>query len=112
MIKGIYSILRFLFEILSIVSIGYWGFSRVSLGNWRYLLGIAAPLIVIAVWSIWGAPSSSNRLQGIARLLLELSVYTVSAVCIYNTDAKQLTLPFILIALVNALINYFSGWLI
>lgn len=111
-VKTIYSLFRFLFELLCIGIIGYWGFQRIGLGNWRYVLAILAPLALIAVWGMWMAPSSSHRLQGITRLVVELGVYAITAVCLYFTDFREFTVWFIVLALVNAAINHFTGWLI
>lgn len=108
----VYSAFRFLFEILCIVIAGYWGFSKVSYGNWRFVFCILAPLIIVIIWSIWGAPASHNRLQGIARLALELGIYTVSAIYLYNTNFKAFVICFILLAITNASINFFTNWLI
>ncbi|MGL6198495.1 MAG: YrdB family protein [Lachnospiraceae bacterium] len=107
MIMTVYSIFRFVFEILCIVIAGYWGFSKVKYGNWRIVLGILAPLIIVVIWSVWGAPASLHRLQGIASLALELGIYAVSAIYLYNTKFKAFVICFILLAITNACINFF-----
>ena len=112
MVMNLYAIFRFLFEVLCLVIAGYWGFSQVSYRKLRFILGIAAPLSIIIVWSIWVAPSSPNRLQGLTRLMLELGIYAFSAVCLYHTNFKNFVGWFILIAIANASINYFTNWLI
>lgn len=110
--KTLYSALRFLFELACIGAVGYWGFTRADWGGWRYALGIVAPLVLIAVWGIWMAPSSPHRLQGIVRLLVELGIYAIVALCIHNTDYAHLTIGFVALATINAVINHFTGWLI
>lgn len=45
MAKGLYSIFRFMFEMLCIVIAGYWGLSNVRYGNWRFILCVLAPLV-------------------------------------------------------------------
>jgi len=112
MVKNLYSIFRFSFEILCIGIAGYWGFSKTTLGNWRFVLGILAPLAIIIIWSIWAAPSSPNRLQGVARLALELGIYAVISICLYNTNYKSLVFYFILLSVANASVNYFTKWLL
>lgn len=109
MIMSLYSIFRFLFEILCIVIVGYWGFGSIKYGDWRFVLGVLVPLTIVFVWSVWGAPSSTNRLNDLSRLVLELVIYAISAICLYNTRLKALTICFIIIAVANAFINYFAN---
>ncbi len=107
MIMNLYSGFRFLFELLCIVIAGYLGFNYSNFGNWRFILGVLAPLAIILVWSVWGVPSSPRRLQGLLRLALKLGTYGISAILLYNTSFKSLIGWFILIGITNACINYF-----
>ncbi|MFV0392993.1 MAG: DUF2568 domain-containing protein [Coprobacillaceae bacterium] len=75
-------------------------------------MAIIAPLIVMIIWGIWCAPSSSRRLQGSLRLIIEIMIYVIVTICLYNTDYIHYTLLYLMIALANASINYFTNWLI
>lgn len=106
MIVSLYSIFRFLFEILSVISIGYWGFQLRSLNQWRYVVGIAAAVLVIAVWAVWGAPASPNRLQGLSHFILELAIYLIAAVCLYFSHHKPAGIAFGIVGTVNAIVHF------
>ena len=106
MIETIYSIFRFLFEILSVGIIGYWGFSLKNLHGWRYIIGIAAPLLIVVVWATWGAPSSAYRLAGIARLALELGIYLIATLCLVLTGHRQIAVVFGIVGLANGITNH------
>lgn len=112
MLKNIYSIFRFAFEILCLLISGYWGFSLHAPGWLRFVAGIGLPLVIAIFWGVWMAPLSQYRLQGIVRLFLETLLYAGLAVCLYNTPRRDYTLVFGITALANALINYFTGWLV
>lgn len=112
MIQKSYAALRFIYEILCIAATAYWGFTRPYTLYRRFLFAAAAPLLIMVVWSIWGAPASPQRLIGVPRLLLELSLCLFAAACLGHTDINGLTLPFLIAGVINALINHFTGWLI
>lgn len=109
MLKGVYSAFRFIFEILSVFCIGYWGFQLRNLGGWRFVIGIAAPAVIVFVWAMWGAPSAANRLQGIAHFFLELTIYLIAAVCLYLAGHKYWAIAYGLIGVANVFLHHF--WL-
>src|SRR3954467_6084329 len=72
---------RFLLELAALVSVGYWGY-RSNDGVFRWVLMIAAPLVVAAVWATWVAAKSSSALHGPWRLGLEVVIFGGSAVAV------------------------------
>lgn len=103
--KTIYSVLRFLFELACIGVVGYWGFTRVEWGGWRYVLGTAAPLALLTVWGVWTTPNSPYRLRGIPRILVELGIYALVALCLYNTDYANLMIHYVVLAAITAVVT-------
>ena len=59
-LKSLNLALAFLLELCLLAALGYWGF-RVGSG-WiaRIALGVGAPAVVIAIWGIFLAPTSSH----------------------------------------------------
>ena len=57
---------RFACEIAAVVAVVWWGWP---------VLGIAAGIVVIALWGLWVAPKSQRRLPDPARIVLELLIF-------------------------------------
>ena len=67
-------VLRFALELAALASFAYWGWS-VGGSVVRWLLVVAAPAAMVAVWGRFLAPKSSARVADPARLALELLVF-------------------------------------
>lgn len=103
--RHIYEFFRFLFEILTVIVIGYWGATREVSSVFKLALSLAGPIFIVVIWSRWGAPLSSHSLEKVEKLVFELFIYFVAAVCLYFTNLKNLTLFYFLIGIINAIIN-------
>lgn len=81
-LKGLNLGLRFLIEILALVIFGYWGF-HVSQGTiMKYLLGVGTPVLVAAIWGMFGSPKAPYGLTGFPYLLLEVFIFGLPAVAL------------------------------
>ncbi|SEO44325.1 Protein of unknown function [Amphibacillus marinus] len=98
--------IRFLLEVISVLAIGYWGFHYKEIGYWRIILGISTPLIVILVWSRWGAPMSDHRLDGFAKLALELGVFGFAIVCLSFSQQSKLAIALAIVVVLNTVLVY------
>jgi hypothetical protein len=76
--------LRFLLELTVLVSVGSWGF-RATDSALRWLLMVAAPVAVAAVWATCVAAKSSSALHDSCRLLLEIAVFATGAAALVST---------------------------
>jgi Protein of unknown function (DUF2568) len=77
--------LRFLLELVVLLSLGYWGY-QVTNSPLRWVLLVVAPLVAAVVWSIWVAPKSSSALRDPWRLLLELVVFGAAVAALAWAD--------------------------
>jgi hypothetical protein len=85
--------LRFILEMLALVSIGYWGWTGAT-GVLRYLLVIGAPLVAAALWGTFRVPGDASAsgearvpVPGWVRLLLELAMFACAAWGLYASGA-------------------------
>ncbi|MEU1503126.1 YrdB family protein [Streptomyces sp. NPDC005732] len=62
----------FLLELAVLVAAGYWGFSGERAAPVRWLLGLGAPAVLIALWALFGSPKSPRRTRGAVRAGFEL----------------------------------------
>lgn len=105
MLYNLYSAFRFLFEVSCVIIAGCYGF-RLEHKYTRIIVGIMLPLSIVFVWSIWGAPASPNTLKGVGKLLLEISIYTITAVLLYRMQLTKTSICFIVVGIINAFVNY------
>lgn len=100
---------RFLLEIVALVVVGYWGY---TLGGTRAVklgVGIGLPLVIAAVWGLFGSPAAPYRLGQPWRLGLEVLILGGAAVSLYLLDRPLLAAGFALVAAVNTVLLYVLG---
>lgn len=107
MLKNINNACRFILEVIAILSVGYWGLKLNSIGAWRYIVGVCAPLIIVVVWSVWGAPMAEHRLDGFYRLVLETIIFSIAVACLYATHQKSLAVVIGIFMFINTVLLYF-----
>jgi hypothetical protein len=102
--------LKFLLELTALAAFAFWG-TTVDGNVVAGLLGIAAPLAVIVLWGIFGAPKSRRRLPIRARVLFELAVFALAAAALFAADTAVAGIVFVAAVLVNAaLLTIFDQW--
>jgi Protein of unknown function (DUF2568) len=70
---------RFLTELALLAAVAWAGAARTRSIVLGVALGIAAAVVVAAMWGIWIAPASRRRLPDPARLILELVLFGAAA---------------------------------
>lgn len=111
--------LRFLLEIVALISVGVWGW-RQSDGWLRFVLAIALPIVLAAVWGTFAVPDDPSRsghaiiaTPGIIRLLIELVIFAIASWAIYNQGFYKVCFVFTFIVLVHYALSYDRiGWLL
>ena len=104
--------LRFILEILALISMGYWGWSQHS-GISRFLWMIGLPLIAAILWGTFAVPNDPSRsgkapvpVPGILRLLLEIAVFALGVWCLISAG---LPIPGVILGVVVVL-HYISSY--
>ncbi|MFA9557753.1 YrdB family protein [Evansella sp. AB-rgal1] len=98
--------IRFVLEVISIVAIGYWGFKLEKGVVLQYIMGIGAPLLIIVVWAMFGSPGAPYRLQGMFRLGLELTIYSLAFGAIIARKSLGWAIIFGVVVVINTLFLY------
>ena len=92
--------LRFLLEVVAIITFGFWGHSLTGHGT-RILLAILFPLLFAVLWGVFavrGDPSRSGKTvvqtPGIVRLMLEMVLFGAAAWMMLDLDYSLIALIF------------------
>jgi hypothetical protein len=83
--------LRFLLELSALAAVSYWGWSEFG-GAWRWVLVVAAPLVIVLVWGRWMAPRSSHRVGDPWRFVIELLVFGSAVAALAAADQPELAI--------------------
>jgi hypothetical protein len=75
MIKSINLALAFFLELCLLTALGYWGFRTGYEWIIKIVLGIGVPAVVIAIWGLFLAPTSSLRLHNPWLLLARIALF-------------------------------------
>ena len=78
-LRGANDLLRFLLELCAVAAAGYWGFA-IADGALAWLLGIAAPVLIIMLWGAFVAPRAERRQPDPPRLVLELWIFAAASI--------------------------------
>jgi len=104
--------IRFLLEIIALISIGAWGWSKAD-GINRYLLAIGLPILIGIVWGVFAVPNDPSRsgktvvvTSGIVRLVIEFLIFTIATFAIFNTGQQKIGYAFALIVIIHYVISY------
>ncbi len=96
----------FLSELFVLGAFGYWGFHMVS-GFSKYVLCLAAPLLVAIFWGMLLSPKASIPIPISLRTLLQLTVFAAGAFALYTSGHSKSALIFFLIASIDLLLIRF-----
>jgi len=103
---------RFLLELVAIVTFGIWGYHQSETGT-KILLAILLPLGFAALWGVFAVrddPSRSGKTvvqtPGIIRLLLELGLFGVAAWMLLDLDFSLIALIFGIMVFLHYLVSY------
>ena len=87
--------LRFILEIIALISAGMWGWRQTD-DVWRFLLMLGIPLAMAVLWATFAVkddPSRSGKapvpIPGILRLILELAFFGFAAWALADMDFVQ-----------------------
>lgn len=87
--------LRFLLELLALLSIGMWSYRLVPNG-WKYVLAALIPILVATTWGAFNVPGDPSRsgeapvvVSGIIRLSLELAIFGFAVWCLHRSGSPH-----------------------
>lgn len=101
-------VLRFLLELSALAAVAYWGWSEHG-GIWRWLLVVAAPVLVAVVWGRWVAPKAKHPAGDPWRLLLEVLVFGSAVAALAGADQPVLALALAVATAVHLTLTFVLG---
>jgi Na+/melibiose symporter-like transporter len=99
--KGLNLGLGFLLELALLAALAYWGSQLSTSTAGRWLVAIAAPAALAALWSLIAAPTARRRLSTRPLIAFKLLVFTVGAALLFSTGQHALAIALETVAVVN-----------
>ncbi|WUW23681.1 YrdB family protein [Streptomyces sp. NBC_01463] len=97
--KSLNLLIVFLSELAVIGSVATWGFTLGTGWIPRLIAGIGGPVLMIALWWLFGAPDAPHKVHGAARVLFETGWFGAGAVAL---ALAGYAVPALVLALVMA----------
>jgi len=105
-------IIRFLLEIIALMSVGMWGWKQ-SDGWLRFVLAIGIPIILAAIWGTFAVPDDPSRsgtapivTPGVIRLVIELGFFALATWALYDMGSIKLSLALGIIVVLHYVVSY------
>jgi hypothetical protein len=105
--KGLHALnegFAFVFEILALVAISWWGFHIGDNTADHVLLGLGAPLLAIVAWGLFAAPKSAVRTPMAGVLTVKIVVFGAAAVGLWFSGPPVLAIVFAVLVAANTTI--------
>lgn len=103
---------RFILEIVALISVGVWGWNRTD-GSLKYIFAIGLPILLGAIWGTFAVPDDPSRsgqtviaTSGVIRLIIELGIFSIATLAIYNQGQQKFSYVFATIVILHYLISY------
>jgi hypothetical protein len=84
-VKALNLALAFVLELCALAALAYWGYELDTATAVRWVVAVAAPLVLALIWSQIAAPTASRRLTRAPLLVFKLVVFTLTAALLYST---------------------------
>ena len=104
--------LRFILEIIALISVGIWGWNKTD-SFLRFILAIGLPILLGVIWGIFAVPNDPSRsgqtvvvTSGVIRLAIELGIFTIATLVIYIQGQQKISYAFGIIVIIHYLISY------
>ena len=105
--------LRFLLEVIMLITLGYWGW-HLS-GDWtRYITAAGLPIIAAVLWGVFRIPDDPKpapvAVPGIVRLLLEWGLFGWAAWAMYDLGNTKFALIMTVVVVLHYAVSYDRTW--
>ena len=99
LMKAANSGVLFLIELGALAGAAYWGFTQDVGASW--LLGLAAPAVLVTLWALFGSPRAKYRTSGAARVGFELVWFGAGALALFAAGAHVWAFAFAAVCVVS-----------
>lgn len=104
--------LRFLLEMVALLSAGIWGWNQ-STGLKQYFLAAIIPIILATIWGVFAVPNDPSRsgkspivTPGKIRLIIELLIFAIAAWALNDLKLHKTSLAFIIVIFLHYISSY------
>lgn len=104
--------LRFILELISLISIGFWGWSQFT-GLSKIVLTIILPVTIALLWGVFAVPDDPSRsgktvvaTPGYLRLILEIFIFSICMFALYKTGRVEMSYVISGLILIHYVISY------
>jgi hypothetical protein len=94
--------LRFLVELIGIGAVAFWGLTAFETLVVKLLLGLGAPVVLIAAWATLVAPNSDGPLTQLQRVLLGTALLELAAAAFFLAGQREAAVIYGVVVAVNA----------
>jgi hypothetical protein len=84
----------FLIELGALAAVGYWGFTRDLATPVLWLLGLAAPAVLIVLWARFGSQKAPHKTRGAGRVAFELVWFGAGVAALFAAGAYGWAIAF------------------
>ncbi|AMB57757.1 4-amino-4-deoxy-L-arabinose transferase [Microterricola viridarii] len=98
-------IVRFLLEIVAVVSLAIWGFTQWPMPWPGIAFGIGAPLLAVLLWALFLSPKAVFQVDAFGRALFEIIVMGSVALAWWGMGQPIVAGGFALLATVSGVVN-------
>lgn len=105
-------IVRFLLEIITLISVGMWGWKH-SDGWIRFVLAIGIPIIFAAIWGAFNVLNDPSRsgtaiivTPGLIRLAIELGFFGLGTCSLYDMGYNNISLVVGITIVLHYIVSY------
>ncbi|MEU0424420.1 YrdB family protein [Streptomyces canus] len=89
----------FLIELGALAGAAYWGFTQAVGASW--LLGLAAPAVLVALWALFGSPRAKYKARGAGRVGFEVFWFGAGALALFAAGAHVWAFAFAVVCVVS-----------
>ena len=93
--------LAFLLELAALAALAVWGFRVGANLPARLAMGLGAPVVIVAIWAVWLAPSSEHRLHLPWLVIAKVVVFGLAAAALAAAGHPRLAGLFAVLVVVN-----------
>lgn len=104
--------LRFLLEIIALISIGQWSYCLTST-FWKWIWVLLIPLLIALVWGVFNVPGDPSRsgaapviVPGLVRLFIELAVFAFASWALVQAGHGKWGIILAVVVILHYLISY------
>ncbi|WP_068213615.1 YrdB family protein [Rathayibacter tanaceti] len=97
------AVLRFLLELVALVTFTVWGFASWSL-PWNIVVGLGAPVLAALVWALFLSPRAVLAIDVYGRSLIELLLMGAAALAWLDLGQPIVALVFGVLAVISGVV--------